>query len=221
MNRPRVLDLREAMAHIPGGTFRMGSDIHYPEEAPARQASVGDFWIDRHTVTNREFKAFVDATGYTTVPEHAVDPALYPGANAELLVPSSVVFRRPSGPVSLRDHFNWWSYVPGADWSHPRGPGSSLQGLWDHPVVQVTFEDPRHTRNGPTRSCRPRRNGSSRLVAVWKPQPTVGAMITCLGANPWPIPGRENSHGRTSSKTDTNGPHRWVRSRRTDSVFTT
>ena len=139
MTKPR--DLRENMAHIPGGTFLMGSDSHYPEEAPARLTTVGTFWIDRHTVTNREFRKFIDATGYVTNPERAVDPALFPGAKPELLVPSSVVFRKPAGPVSLRDHFNWWSYVPGANWRHPRGPGSSLQGLWDHPVVQVTFED--------------------------------------------------------------------------------
>lgn len=141
MPKTRVLENREHMARIPGGTFLMGSDVHYPEEAPTRMKSVGAFWMDRHTVTNREFSKFVDATGYVTSPERPVDPALFPGAKPELLLPSSVVFRKAAGPVNLRNPFNWWHYVPGADWRHPRGPGSSLQGLWDHPVVQVSFED--------------------------------------------------------------------------------
>jgi formylglycine-generating enzyme required for sulfatase activity len=83
----------------------------------------------------------VRATSYVTLAERPVDPALYPGALPELLVPSSVVFLKPPGRVDLRNHYNWWTYVAGADWRHPRGPRSSLQGLWDHPVVHVAFED--------------------------------------------------------------------------------
>ena len=132
---------RSGMVRIAGGIFLMGSDHHYPEEAPAHKVSVGAFLMDMHTVTNREFKKFVDDTGYVTSAERPADPKDYPGAKPELLVPSSVVFRKSSGPVDLRDHMNWWSYVAGADWKHPRGPGSSLQGLWDHPVVHVAFED--------------------------------------------------------------------------------
>ena len=137
----RPVARHESMVRIPGGTFLMGSDQHYPEEAPAHKVSVGAFRMDAHTVTNREFKKFVDATGYVTSAERPADPKDYPGAKPELLLPSSVVFRKSSGPVDLRDHMNWWSYVAGADWKHPRGPGSSLQGLWDHPVVHVAFED--------------------------------------------------------------------------------
>jgi formylglycine-generating enzyme required for sulfatase activity len=133
--------MRENMVRIPGGTFRMGSDEHYPEEAPVRDETVGAFWMDCCTVTNREFRKFVDATGYVTNAERPVDPALFPGAKPELLAPSSVMFRKAAGPVDLRNPYNWWTYVPGADWKHPRGPGSSLQGLWDHPVVHVAFED--------------------------------------------------------------------------------
>jgi formylglycine-generating enzyme required for sulfatase activity len=129
------------MCRIPGATFRMGSDRHYPEEAPAHTVSVDGFWMDRYTVTNRDFDRFVRATGHVTLAERPADPKLYPGANAELLVPSSIVFLKPSGPVDLRNHYNWWTYVAGADWRHPRGPRSSLQGLWDHPVVHVAFED--------------------------------------------------------------------------------
>ena len=126
---------------IPAATFRMGSDHHYPEEAPAHIVTVDGFWMDRHTVTNREFERFVRATGYVTLAERPVDPALYPGAQPELLVPSSVLFVKPAGPVDLRNAYNWWQYVAGTDWRHPRGPRTSLQGLWDHPVVHVAFED--------------------------------------------------------------------------------
>ena len=129
------------MVFIPGGEFTMGSDKHYPEEAPAHRVAVDGFRIDRHAVTNKEFRRFVDATGYVTLAEKPANAADYPGAQPEMLVPSSVVFRKSSGPVDLRNHYNWWTYVAGADWRHPRGPGSSLQGLWDHPVVHVAFED--------------------------------------------------------------------------------
>ena len=129
------------MVFIPGGEFTMGSDRHYPEEAPAHRVAVDGFWMDRHTVTNKEFRRFVDATGYVTFAEKPANAADYPGAQAEMLAPSSVMFRKAAGPVDLRNHYNWWTYVAGADWRHPRGPGSSLQGLWDHPVVHVAFED--------------------------------------------------------------------------------
>ena len=131
----------EAMVRIPGGTFLMGSDTHYPEEAPAHNVSVNGFWMDIHAVTNAEFKRFVDATHYMTLAEKPADAADYPGATPELLAPSSVVFSKTTGPVDLRNPYNWWTYVAGADWRHPRGPGSSLQGLWRHPVVHVAFED--------------------------------------------------------------------------------
>jgi len=131
----------EAMVRISGGVFLMGSDVHYPEEAPAHNVSVNGFWMDIHAVTNAEFKRFVDATHYVTLAERPANAADYPGAKPELLAPSSVVFRKTSGPVDMRNVFNWWTYVAGANWRHPRGPGSSLQGLWRHPVVHVAFED--------------------------------------------------------------------------------
>jgi formylglycine-generating enzyme len=131
----------EGMAWIPGGTFLMGSDKHYPEEAPAHKVSVDGFWMDRHTVTNAQFRRFVEATGYVTLAERPADPNDYPGADPELLVPSSIVFRKTPGPVRLRDPYVWWTYVAGANWQHPQGPRSSLQGLWRHPVVHVAYED--------------------------------------------------------------------------------
>lgn len=126
---------------IPGGTFLMGSDRHYPEEAPAHQVTVDGFWMDRCTVTNREFQSFVEETGYVTLAERPANAADYPGAKAELLAPSSVVFKKAPRGTSLSDHYNWWVYAPGANWRHPRGPASSISGLENHPVVHVAFED--------------------------------------------------------------------------------
>lgn len=129
------------MVWIPGGTFLMGSDRHYPEEAPAHKVAVTGFWMDICPVTNRDFAAFVEATGYVTVAERPVDPANYPGAKPDMLAPSSVVFSKPKTPVDLRNHYNWWVYVRGANWRHPHGPASSIKRLSDHPVVHVAYED--------------------------------------------------------------------------------
>jgi len=131
----------ENMVWIPGGTFLMGSDRHYPEEAPAHKVKVAGFWIGAYAVTNAEFTRFVDATGYVTVAERPADPADYPGAQPELLVPASVVFKKTRGPVDLGNPYNWWTYVAGANWRHPRGPDSSIHDRLDHPVVHVAYED--------------------------------------------------------------------------------
>jgi len=131
----------ENMVWISGGTFQMGSDRHYPEEAPAHKVKVDPFWMSAYAVTNAEFGRFVDATGYVTVAERPADPADYPGAQPELLVPASVVFKKTRGPVDLSNPYNWWTYVAGADWRHPRGPDSTIDDLLDHPVVHVAFED--------------------------------------------------------------------------------
>lgn len=129
------------MIRIPAGAFLMGSDDHYPEEAPVRRVAVGGFWIDRYAVTNAAFRRFVKATGYVTVAERAPDPAAYPGAHPASLVPGSVVFRQPPRRVDLGDYRNWWAYTPGANWRHPQGPGSTLHGLERHPVVHIAYED--------------------------------------------------------------------------------
>jgi formylglycine-generating enzyme required for sulfatase activity len=126
---------------IPAGTFRMGSDEHYPEEAPALDVEVGGFWIGRTTVTNTDYSAFVSATGYTTVAERPLDPADFPGAPAENLLPGSMVFTRTRGPVDLRHLSQWWTWTPGASWQHPEGPGSDVQQRGDHPVVHVAHAD--------------------------------------------------------------------------------
>ena len=131
----------KGMAWIPGGTFAMGSDRHYPEEAPVRQVAVDGFWIDEHPVTNLEFMRFVKDTGQVTFAERTPDAAQYPGAEPEMVVAGSVIFQRTTGPVDLSNHFNWWIWTPGADWRHPEGPETSLHGRERHPVVHVVFED--------------------------------------------------------------------------------
>src|SRR6266511_2354832 len=129
------------MAWVPGGTFLMGSEDFYPEERPVHRAAVDGFWVDRHPVTNAEFRRFVKATGYLTVAERPLEQADYPDADPALLVPGALVFRRTLGPVDLRDFRNWWAWVPGACWRHPEGPGSTLHGRERHPVVQVAYQD--------------------------------------------------------------------------------
>ena len=129
------------MVWVPGATFRMGSDLHYPEEAPAHRVAVDGFWIDRHPVTNARFARFVEATGHVTGAEVAPNAADYPGALPELLNPGSLVFRKPAQRVDLRDIRHWWEFALGADWRHPGGPHTSLDGLATHPVVHVTAAD--------------------------------------------------------------------------------
>jgi formylglycine-generating enzyme required for sulfatase activity len=131
----------ENMVWVPGGTFLMGSDHHYPEEAPAHRVAVDGFWMDRCAVTNDEFQRFVKATGHTTLAERPPDPADYPGAKPEMLVAASTLFVKPMQRVDLGNPYNWWSWVPGANWRHPRGPQSSLRGLGQHPVVHVAWSD--------------------------------------------------------------------------------
>jgi sulfatase modifying factor 1 len=139
MNRPAPAS---TMTWVPAATFRMGSDAHYPEEAPAHLVGVSGFWIDRHQVTNREFAAFVQETGYVTVAERPLDPADFPGAPAENLVPGSLVFTPTPGPVDLRHFSQWWTWTPGACWRRPEGLGASpMKDRPDHPVVHVAFED--------------------------------------------------------------------------------
>src|SRR3954453_21121577 len=106
----------DKMIWIPGGTFRMGSDRHYPEEAPAHRVTVDGFWMDRTPVTNRQFRQFVKATGYVTFAEVAPKAEDYPGALPHMLRAGSLVFNPPSHPVDLRDWSQWWNFRFGANW---------------------------------------------------------------------------------------------------------
>ena len=139
------------MAWIPGGEFSMGAQDPPGNDAVGMQATldsrpihrvyVDGFWMDKTDVTNAEFAKFVKATRYITVAERKPKAEDFPGAPPENLIAGSVVFSPPDHPVSLSDHYQWWSYVHGANWRHPLGPDSSIQGKEDNPVVQVAYED--------------------------------------------------------------------------------
>jgi formylglycine-generating enzyme len=129
------------LVRIAGGRFTMGSDKHYPEEAPARVVTVDGFWIDQHPVTNEQFSRFVHDTGYVTFAERAPSAADYPDAKTEMLFAGSVVFCKPKARVDINDCYNWWNYVRGANWRHPQGPRSTLKGKAKHPVVHIAYED--------------------------------------------------------------------------------
>ena len=126
---------------IPGGTFRMGSDKHYPEEAPVHEVTVEGFWMDRTPVTNKQFRDFVRATGYVTVAEIAPDLRDYPGALPHMLKAGSLVFSPPDHSVDLRNFANWWEFKFGASWRQPNGKHSSVRRIDDHPVVQIAYRD--------------------------------------------------------------------------------
>ncbi len=129
------------MVFVRGGEFLMGSDRHYPEEGPVHRVAVDAFYMDQQLVTNAAFRRFVQATGHETFAEIAPNPADYPGALPEMLVPSSLVFVQPKTRVDMRNIGNWWICVRGADWRHPYGPDSTIDGKDDHPVVHIAYSD--------------------------------------------------------------------------------
>jgi formylglycine-generating enzyme required for sulfatase activity len=129
------------MVWVPPRTYDMGSAHHYPEERPVHRVTVDGFWMDRYPVTNERFARFVEATGHVTFAELAPNPKLYPGALPHMLFAGSLVFVRPRGPVDRRDITNWWTFMKAADWRHPQGPASSIDGRGRHPVVHVAFAD--------------------------------------------------------------------------------
>jgi formylglycine-generating enzyme required for sulfatase activity len=119
----------------------MGSTSFYPEEAPIHLVTVAPFAIERYPVTNAQFAEFVDATGYVTVAERPLDPALYPGVAQEDLLPGALIFRPTASPVNLSDWRQWWDWAPGAHWRCPYGVGSDIADRLDHPVVQIAYPD--------------------------------------------------------------------------------
>jgi formylglycine-generating enzyme required for sulfatase activity len=135
----KVADTLSEMVWLPGGTFWMGSDQHYPEEAKAHRVRVDGFWIDRAPVTNKEFQTFVEATNYKTLAERQPDPAAYPDAIPDMLHPGSAVFIKPRREECATSA--WWQFVLGADWRHPLGPDSSIEKLENHPAVHIAYCD--------------------------------------------------------------------------------
>ena len=194
------------MAWVPPQTTVVGSDDHYPEEAPAHEVTVAGFWMDRHQVTNADFAEFVDATGYVTVAEQPVDPADYPGAPPENLQPGSMVFARPAGPVDLRHMNLWWRWTPGASWRHPRGPRSSFTGREHHPVVHVAYADADAYATWAGRALPTEsewevaaRGGRHRVAYTWGDQPEPpGAKLANYWHGEFPyLP--DTGYGRTTS----------------------
>lgn len=132
---------RIGMIRIEGGTFMMGSNDHYPEEAPAHPVKVDSFWMDEAPVTNGEFLAFVNATGYVTFAEKRIEARSYPGAPPQNLRAGSLVFTPPTKPLQSRDISQWWVFTHGATWRRPLGRKSSIGNILDHPVVHIAFSD--------------------------------------------------------------------------------
>ncbi|MEE9242852.1 MAG: formylglycine-generating enzyme family protein [Mycobacterium sp.] len=173
---------------LDGGRFRMGATQFYPEEAPVHTATVAPFAVEQHPVTNAQFGAFVTETGYRTVAETAPDPALFPGAATEDLVPGALVFRQTSGAVDLRDWRQWWVWMPGASWRHPFGPGSSVESKPEHPVVQVCYTDAKAYASWAGRRLPSEAEwefaarGGSTATYAWGDDPTPGGQLM---ANTW------------------------------------
>src|ERR1044072_4165588 len=129
------------MVFVRGGTFRMGSERHRPEERFTHVVRVDGFWIDRHEVSNAQFREFATATGYVTLAERGLDPATHPGMPQELLAPGSVVFVTPTNVAGGGRITQWFQYMAGANWRSPAGPGSTIDGKDNYPVVHIAYED--------------------------------------------------------------------------------
>ena len=136
-----AIERLRAMRRLSGGRFRMGSERFYADEGPVRTVQVDPFWIDETPVTNGQFARFVSETGHVTSAEIIPNAENYPGLLPGMAQAGSLVFEKTRGPVDMDDVSQWWHFRFGADWRHPLGPESSIQGLEDHPVVHVTFDD--------------------------------------------------------------------------------
>ena len=196
------------MAWIPAATFRMGSDAHYAGGgARAATVAVDGFWIDRHQVTNRAFAAFVARDRLRDRRRAAARPGGLPGrARGEPRARLAGVHGARRGPVDLRHIDQWWAWTPGASWRHPEGPGSTLDGREEHPVVHVAYEDAAPTPSGPARRSRPRRSGSWPRAAGSTAPPTSGVTSPSPPARGWRTTGTATSRGAPEPGYGTTAP---------------
>src|SRR5262249_43066754 len=175
----------EGMIRIPGGTFRMGSDKHYPEEAPVHRVTVGDFWIDTHPVTNRQFKEFVNATHHVTFAEIPPDPKDYPGALPHMLFASWLVFTPPSHPIDLRDFRERCQLAPPLRPPRATSRNSTIIRSYTSPTrMRLPM------RNGPERVCQRKPSGSLRRAADSRMPNLPGAMSSYPTIARWRTRGR-------------------------------
>ena len=177
------------LVDVEPGSFAMGSVDFYPDEAPVTEVSVEAFRIERHPVTNEQFGRFVEDTGYVTVAERPLDPADFPGADPEVLLPGGLVFAPTPEPVPLNDWTAWWHWRPGARWCEPGGPGTGLAGREHHPVVLVAYEDALAYARWAGRDLPTEaefefaaRGGSEGTVYAWGNEPRPGGRLM---ANTW------------------------------------
>jgi hypothetical protein len=202
----------DGMVWIPGRTFSMGSNDHYPEEAPAHPVTVEGFWIDETPVTNRKFMEFVKATNYVTFAEKTPDPKHYPGALPEMLKAGSLVFTQPK-KVSGPDISQWWAFKFGANWRRPLGGLSDIRGKLDHPVVHVAYCDA--LAYADCSIFPPKRSGSLLRAAASTTRNTPGAANSCRAGLRWRIRGKAPSRRVRQSRQARNEHRPFARFRRT------
>jgi hypothetical protein len=212
----------EGMLYVPGGTYRVGSDRHYPEEAPVHRVSVAEFWMDRTPVTNRQFRKFVNATGYVTFAEIAPEARDYPGALPHMLKAGSLVFTPPKQAVDLRN----WGGNGGRSNSALIGAGPMVRAATSAGSTTTRSSTsptgtPKPMPNGPVRNCRLKPNGNSPHAADWMARNSPGATSNFLAASTWRTPGKAVFRTRILRRMVSNAPRLSPHSRPMATVFTT
>jgi sulfatase modifying factor 1 len=190
------------MAWVPGGEFSMGAIVNGEgssempmasnDSGPIHRVRVDGFWMDATPVTNEEFQKFVKATGYVTIAERTPTKEEFPTAPAENLVAGGVVFAPPGHEVALSDHYQWWSYVKGANWRHPLGPQSDIKGKENYPVVQIAYPDAEAYAKWAGKRLPTEAEFEFAARGGLSGKHMYGAMNFDRTANGWPTPGREN-----------------------------
>lgn len=209
----------EGMAWIPGGEFSMGAndppdmdDVGMKatlDARPIHRVYVDSFYIDKTDVTNAEFAKFVKATGYVTVAERKPKAEDFPGAPPENLVPGSVVFAPPDHTVPLNNYYQWWTYIPGANWRHPVGPESNIKEKTAIRLFKSHTKMRRLMRSGQGSGCRPKLSGSLPHAAAWQGSHSCGATSSGQTGSGWPTRIRDTSPIRTLAQMDMWASRRW------------